>query len=278
MAKNIINQWDADFLSRSLLFSDLKILLENTRLDDWPGCQGLLALLEQPITLASGLRLDMQPQDENLPFPEMGYEERVYKTGIISTREHNWHDLFNAFIWLLFPQTKCLLNELHMQELTKQPGKKRTPARDAITHIDESGIIIVSSNSDYLQALKEHQWQQVFVEARQHWFNDGNSEYTISACVFGHGMYEKAFTPFIGFTGKAYCLEVEKDFFQLDRMAQYQQLDQLLCADIKHNNTLADSSRLSPLPILGVPGWAVENEDPEYYQNTRYFRPKPQKN
>lgn len=281
MAKNIINQWDADFLNHSLLFTDLKILLGSTSWHDWPGCQGLLALLEQPVTLSSGLTLDMKVQDETLPFPEMGYEERVYKTGIISTREENWHDLFNAFIWLLFPKTKCLLNELHMQELQQQAGKKRTPARDAITHIDESGIIIVSSHSHYLQALKNHQWREVFVESRSHWFNNSvnnsSSEYSISAFVFGHGMYEKAFKPFIGFTGKAYCLEVEEDFFQQDRMAQYRQLDQLLCDDIKQRKTLADSRHLSPLPILGIPGWAKENEAPEYYQNTGYFRPRPQK-
>ena len=271
MAKNIINQWDPDFLKKSLIFSDLTILLKNTQWSDWPGCQGLLALLDKPVILSSGLQLDMSPQDETLPSPEMGYEERVYKKGIISTREQNWHDLFNAFIWLLFPQTKSLLNELHMQELKKQPGKKRTPARDAITHIDESGIIIASSNTSLLKALKNHQWHEVFVESREQWFN--KEEQQISAFVFGHGMYEKAFAPFIGFTGKAYCIEVDNDFYQQDKIMQYKILDQLLSDDIKQKSSLSDSSYLSPLPILGVPGWSIDNESPEYYDNKDYFRP-----
>ncbi|MCK5664714.1 MAG: DUF3025 domain-containing protein [Thiotrichaceae bacterium] len=281
MAKNIINQWDPEFLNKSLIFSDLKLLLKNTNWTDWPGCQGLLGLLNNPVILSSGLQLDMKTQDDTLPFPEMGYEERVYKKGIISTREENWHDLFNAFIWLLFPKTKVLLNDLHMQELKKQAGKKRTPARDAITHIDESGIIIVSSDSSLLDFLKNHQWQEVFVQSRGLWFNRGfekgvekGFQQQIGAFVFGHGMYEKAFKPFIGFTGKAYCLKVDNGFYREDKMSQYHMLDQLLCHDIKQKNALCDSSSLSPLPILGVPGWSKDNESPDFYDNKNYFRPK----
>ncbi len=281
MAKNIINQWDPEFLNKSLIFSDLKLLLKNTNWTDWPGCQGLLGLLNDPVILSSGLQLDMKTQDDTLPFPEMGYEERVYKKGIISTREENWHDLFNAFIWLLFPKTKVLLNDLHMQELKKQAGKKRTPARDAITHIDESGIIIASSDSSLLEFLKNHQWQEVFVQSRELWFNrcfekgvEKVFQQQIGAFVFGHGMYEKAFKPFVGFTGKAYCLKVDKDFYRQDKMAQYHMLDQLLCHDIKQKNALCDSSSLSPLPILGVPGWSKDNESPDFYDNKNYFRPK----
>ncbi len=272
MAKNIIQQWDADFLSKSPIFSALKLLLQNVDWTDWPGCSGLMALIKSPITLASGLNLDMKPQDNSLPFPEMGYEERVFKTGIISTREQSWHDLFNAFIWILFPLTKILLNELHMQELYKQPGKKRTPARDAITHLDESGIIIASTDTDLLQSLKAHQWQQAFVKQRSCWLP--GVQQTTGAFVFGHGMYEKAFKPFIGFTGKAYCLTVPDDFFSLSKIEQYKILDLLLRDDIKKHNRLADSRYLSPLPILGVPGWFPANKEPEFYDNKDYFRPK----
>ncbi|MCU7938895.1 MAG: DUF3025 domain-containing protein [gamma proteobacterium symbiont of Bathyaustriella thionipta] len=283
MAKNIINQWDPDFLDKSLIFSDLKVLLKETRWSDWPGCQGLLALLDEPIILSSSLPLDMKAQDDTLPFPEMGYEERVYKKGIVSTREQNWHDLFNAFIWLLFPKTKVLLNDLHMQELKKQPGKKRTPARDAITHIDESGIIIASSDTTLLDSLKNHQWQEVFVHSRGLWLTEGLTDdlqkasqdsQQMGAFVFGHGMYEKAFKPFVGFTGKAYCIEVDQNFYRHDKMTQYRVLDQLLCDDIKHKNALCDSSSLSPLPILGIPGWSKDNESAEFYDNKHYFRAK----
>ena len=266
MAKNIINQWDSNFLNSSLIFSDLKVLLGRSSLSGWPGCSGLLALLDEPVILSSGLQLDMRAQDETLPFAEMAYEERIYTKGIISTREQNWHDLFNAFIWILFPRTKVLLNQLHMQELEQQAGKKRTPARDAITHLDESGIIIASSDEALLKALKNHQWHAVFVQSRPRWWKD------IGAFVFGHGMYEKAFQPFIGFTGKAYCIKVDNDFYQHDKLKQYAILDKLLCRDIQSKQSLSDSSHLSPLPILGIPGWSEDNKEAEYYNNTNYFR------
>ncbi len=210
-----------------------------------------MALLKSPITLASGLTLDMNPQDDSLPFPEMGYEERVFKTGIISTREQSWHDLFNPFIWILFPQTKILLNELHMQELHKQQGKKRTPARDAITHLDESGIIIASTDTQLLQSLKVHQWQQAFVKNRSFWL-PGDQQNT-GAFVFGHGIYEKAFKPFIGFTGKAYCLTVPDDFFSLSKIEQYKALDGLLRDDIKNIIVLLTHVLYPPYPFWAYP-------------------------
>lgn len=268
MAKNIINQWNPDFLNSSLLFSDLKLLLQNPHWPDWPGCEGMLTLLSTPVTLSSGQPLQMLPQDDTLPFPEMGYEERIYKKGIISTRERNWHDLFNAFIWMLFPNTKILLNSLHMQELKVQPGKKRTPARDAITHLDESGVIIAYSNEKLKNYLKNHQWQELFIHSREDWWKQ------IGAFIFGHGLYEKAFNPFIGFTGKAYCIQVDEDFFRLEKQSQYQTLDAKLCDDIEETNALSDARHLSPLPILGVPGWWTANESPEFYSNQDYFRPK----
>jgi len=130
--------------------------------------------------------------------------------------------------------------------------------------------VYASSNPVLLNALKNHQWQEVFVQARDQW------GLNIDAFIFGHGMYEKAFNPFIGFTGKAYCIDIDESFYQQDKMTQYQILDQLLCDDIKKKNTLSDSSHLSPLPILGIPGWSIENESPDFYSNTNYFRAKRQ--
>ena len=268
MAKNIINQWDPQFLQRSEIFADLRILLEQQEWNDWPGCSGLMALLDKTVLLGSGLPLKMVPQDDSLPHPQMGYEERIFKTGLISTREQNWHDLFNACIWLLFPQTKIVLNELHLTELAVQTGNKRTSHRDIITHFDESGIVIASTDRSLMELLKNHQWDKVFVHSRTLWWQQ------IGAFVFGHGLYEKAFNPFIGFTGKAYCIEVTEEFFQLDKMRQFQQLDRLLSDEIKNQQMLFKHRALTPLPILGVPGWYAANKNPQFYHDKNYFREK----
>jgi len=267
MAKNIINQYDHDFLSRSALFSDLALIIKSKNWREWPTIPDFMDLISKDIKNAAGRPLTMHHQYQNLPNPEMGYEERIFKTGVISTREQNWHDFFNVFIWIFFPHTKILLNQLHMQELSVQEGKKRTPGRDAITHLDESGVIIVSNNSAVFDELKEHQWQDVFVRRREQWWN------SIAAYVFGHGLYEKALNPFIGFTGKAFCVLVDEEFFLQDKLAQYTRLDRLLAEKIERENSLKDSQKLSPLPLLGVPGWYHENINPDFYNNKDYFRP-----
>ncbi len=264
LVKNISDEFDPEFIEKSNVFADLTPF----SFLQWPSVDQLMALLPEDTNNAMGTKITMHSQYSGLPDPEMGYEERIYKTGVISTREKNWHDLFNAYIWCLFPMTKTLLNELHMKELKVQSGKKRTPARDAITHLDESGVIVVSTDPIFFQQLKNHQWQNIFVDRKNEWWSK------VSCYVFGHGLYEKALNPFIGFTGKAFCILVEAGFFTLNKQAQYKKLDELLASQIRKNNSLADSTQLSPFPVLGVPGWYDDNNEPEFYENKRYFRPK----
>jgi len=52
-----------------------------------------------------------------LPF-EAQYEPRCYLKGEVPTRAHNWHDLFNALVWLTFPATKAVINARHYHALT----------------------------------------------------------------------------------------------------------------------------------------------------------------
>src|SRR6478736_4963870 len=42
--------------------------------------------------------------------PAARYEVRIFETGEVQTRPGNWHDLFNALVWLAFPRTKAILN------------------------------------------------------------------------------------------------------------------------------------------------------------------------
>ena len=80
--------------------------------------------------------------------------------------------------------------------------------------------------------------------------------------------------PFIGLTAKAYTLKVKKDFFNYSKIEQYKNLDKLLHDDILNNNRLNNNQYLSPIPLLGIPGWSKENSNPAFYQNLEYFRPR----
>lgn len=268
--------WVPQVYNYSEIFSDLELILSNQYLPQWPNCQQLMVFLEQGLCNCAGLPISLVAQDDNLPYPEMSYEERIYKTGIISTRENNWHDFFNTMIWVLFPESKKLLNLLHIKEMENQASSHRTIGRDAITHLDESGIIIVSSEQSLIDALRHHQWMDVFYQQRELWIDDLPFKQKVSkqiaAFIFGHGMYEKSLHPFIGLTGKMYAIKVEKDFFNQDKLQQYQQLDQFLAADIKLTQTLKNNQKLSPLPVLGIPGWFEQNKQQSFYQNQDYFR------
>jgi len=277
MTKNLPIQWISEIYKYSGIFKDLQLVIGKSSLTQWPDCEQLMDFLEEELCSLSGKPISMVAQDKNLPFPHLSYEERIYQTGMVSTRENNWHDFFNAMIWVLFPQTKKLLNWLHIQELEHQKDSHRTQSRDAITHLDESGIIIVSSSSDLLDALKKHLWLEVFYQQQELWkdYNpsEQNSSQQIGAYIFGHGIYEKALNPFIGFTGKMYAMKVEQQFFSQNKLQQYVQLDQLLAKDIKNKKALKNNCHLSPLPVLGIPGWSELNKQKDFYLNENYFRP-----
>ena len=59
----------------------------------------------------------------------LSYEERIFRFGAVATRENNAHDLFNALMWLTFPQTKALLNRRHVLALREQGNTVRGPPR-----------------------------------------------------------------------------------------------------------------------------------------------------
>jgi hypothetical protein len=90
--------------------------------------------------------------------------------------------------------------------------------------------------------------------------------------IFGHGLYEKALKPYIGMTGQGLLLPVEKAFFTWPEEQRLSKLDELLAAYLSDKEKACCTRELSPVPLLGIPGWSAENEAPEYYDNTDYFR------
>ncbi|BBN81502.1 hypothetical protein PA25_14870 [Pseudoalteromonas sp. A25] len=232
---------------------------------DWPSFDWLNGLVETQNHQAKAIQFvsDAQLQDET-----RYYEQIIYETGQVPTREQNWHDLFGAMIWSLFPKTKSLLNKRHIDEINLHGLKQRSKHRNALTLFDECGVIVAMTDEQISAQLKAHQWREVFVNNRDRW------ELDIKPFIFGHANYEMLTQPFIGLTGKALCVVVEANFFKLDLNAQYRTLDTLLVQMIDLHGVLDDNSALSPLPLLGVPTWCDDNKNPEYYNNTDYFRPK----
>lgn len=234
----------------------------------WPSLvqwQRVLATLPQPPQTASGrpVRFVGQAAGERL-----AYEQHIYASGEVPTRENNWHDFFNALVWLAFPRTKAAINQRHVLSLgeSSMNGARRGSQRDALTLFDESGVVVLSSEPELLQALRQHEWKHVFWHRRQQLLQQAR------CVVFGHAILEKLVQPYVGLTAKAWLLPVTEEFFTLPDEAQRVQLDALLAAGVQ-SGELAHTGVLRPLPLLGWPGWAVDNDSPDYYDNTAYFRP-----
>ena len=76
-----------------------------------PDCAGLNGLWPANAPDSAGGPLRFVAQDDALPFPALGYAQRIASHGLIVTRPDNWHDAFNALTWVLFPRTKLALTE-----------------------------------------------------------------------------------------------------------------------------------------------------------------------
>lgn len=210
--------------------------------------------------------LDVTPVSQALKiesFEEL-YEPRVFLKKELQTRTKNWHDFFNAMIWLNFPETKTVLNELHFKASTNRPqGSNRSTLENRITQFDECGAIILSSNQGLLDLVEQHQWQSLFIDHKSGFTED------FHCVVFGHAIFEKAINPYIGMT--CHCLLLDnEEMLKKAKTGDYSDLDQYL-ADQWKNQISLNPGKFHAFPVLGTPGyWKNQNEG--FYQNKKYFR------
>ena len=268
--------WDREALLQSPLLFPLSPLFAKFNVTNLPSLQdynNLLESIQPPIKVQSGALLRFVPQEDGkLPF-ERQYEPRCYLSGEVPTRLNNWHDLFNALVWLTFSRSKAAINARHYHALTREgsagnisSGSERGATRDVNTLLDESGVIVVYTNPDLAGLLRNFQWKELFWQRREA-VTAGMAFY-----IFGHGLYEKALRPYIGMTGQGLLLAVEQGFFSMSLDKRLKHIDDLLADCLAVSEHCSRTSELSPVPLLGVPGWTIDNEDASYYDNTDYFR------
>lgn len=242
---------------------------------DWPaGCwpshaqyQALLDGLPNRVVSGRGVPLRVC-----VPMPgagdwKSGYEPRIAREGLLQTRCENWHDLFNLLAWATFPHTKAALNRSHdrLQEARARRGEAgRSRAEQALTQFDETGVIVVSADSELTELMRAFRWKDLF------WKRRARVERHMVCYLFGHGLMEKALAPFVGMTGKGMVVEVAPEFFHAPVATQLERLDRILAERVPRLATPAD---LQPVPVLGFPGFTPENERAGYYEDITYFRP-----
>ena len=248
------------FPSPGGLFAPLSPLLEQIPFAPDPAS---LDLLMAPLDLRTGsgrlLRFVPPPGDG------LDYEMRIWERGEVVTRPDNWHDFFNALVWCTFPLAKAALNARHAAALTVQPAIRGSD-RDALTHFDECGVVVVASDPSLLALLRGFQWRDLF------WTRRHDLARALRCFVFGHATYEHLLRPFRGLTAKAVLYEVTADWLCRPLSGQLSDIDRRLASEFAAGEHLC-ARALHPLPLMGLPGVTPDNETAAYYDDQWQFRP-----
>ncbi|HEY2394866.1 MAG TPA: DUF3025 domain-containing protein [Rudaea sp.] len=218
-----------------------------------PGVGSMRFVAQSPALLADGLH----------------YEQRIAGRGDIATREHNWHDLLNALVWLRFAPLKSVLNARQVAQIAIVGPKTRTRAQCALTLFDEAGVVVLLRDAALLSLWDAHDWHGLFWRERSAW-SDGR----IEAIVFGHALLEHALKNRQLLVGKALVVTVPQSI-EVEHAASADNgaaIDAVV-AGIRSEELLLDPQELRPLPMSGIPGWHEDNASESFYRSAPCFCP-----
>ncbi|MFA6014524.1 MAG: DUF3025 domain-containing protein [Gallionellaceae bacterium] len=266
------SQWNRDELLDSPFFEPLYPVLRQLDQHAFPTRHTLNTLLAGygNITTLSDKPLHFVAQATGKLAFEAQYEPRCFLTGEVQTRDDNLHDLFNALVWLTFPHSKAAINALHYRALTHPDlplQTQRGKVRDHATLLDESGVIVAYADPHLKELLCDFKWKELF------WTQREQLKKSMGFYIFGHGLYEKAMHPYIGFTGQGLCIKVENEFFTWPLEKRLAHVDAKVAEYLDATNKIVLNQCITPVPLLGIPGWDNANRKEAYYENQHYFRP-----
>jgi len=186
----------------------------------------------------------------------------IAQTGEVETRPNNWHDLFNALVWIMFPRAKATINAQHaaiLEEGGEAEAKHRSPARDALTVFDEGGVIVATDDPALTQLIVDFEWKELF------WRRRAELQSHARFFAFGHALYEKGLDPYVGMVAKTVFIERVDDTGEADRH---------LAAYFADRSRFRSPKAMAPMPVLGVPGWHPDNSSEVFYDDAKHFRGK----
>lgn len=272
--------WHPDFYKNQAMYEPIRELAQYyCDFHEWPGLDDYQRLLHArgSITTLNGQTLRIVEQAAKPANFSEHYAPRIYYSGEIQTRKNNWHDFFQFLTWLTFPETKVMINSIHIPlvrerielddaDNTSNKGQ-RSSLENMLSLFDEGGVVILSSDESLLDHIRHFEWKQLF------WKRRDDLRPNMRCVTFGHAMYEKGLKPYIGMTANAILLHVDQSVIDLQSDTQLAWIDEQLAGIMAEGSRYQKPKDLSPFPILGMPGWVAENAHKAYYDNTQYFRP-----
>lgn len=226
-------------------------------------CRDLMDAPDWPAIDALNMRLPLPDkrfvaQDAALLADGLHYEARIGERGRIATRAENWHDLFNALVWMRHPAIKLALNARQCRHIAAMGPHRRNRAQAALTQFDETGLVVRVRDAGLLAAWDRHDWRALFVDGAAQWRSGGIAV----AAVVGHALLEQALLPGRLLVGKCAVVCGDDNAAGVARVAEA----------IVQGDVLDDPLQLRPLPLAGIPGWHAQ-QDAAFYAQTDYFRP-----
>ncbi len=248
-------------------WTDFRDLLAQLSAESFPDAAALNRLMPPGLVNREGKPVRFTPAGN---LPGVDYEKHIFEAGEVSTREDNWHDLFNALVWCRLPRMKAAMNALHYEYLGGEKDGRRGSLRDALTLLDESGVLVVSGNRKVLQALAARDWHRAFFRHGPDW----NEQLRVIVC--GHALLEKFLRPYKAVTAHALLLQIDESNSGPAGEIPLHCIDSWAARELQSGRLLNSPADLSPLPLMGIPGWwGAQDQDEAFYADRSVFRIPP---
>jgi hypothetical protein len=184
------------------------------------------------------------------------------------------HDWLNALCWLRWPRLKATMNRLQAEAARasrpagslSNPGGGRGRLRDAITLFDESGALFVSDDATAISHWRSMDWHALFVAGRE------GFEQRVAVLPVGHALLEKLLDPYKAICAHALSIAQPAGLIDTTDLASpgLDRLDRLAAQRL--SGAGLRTAELSPLPVLGIPGWWPANSAAGFYNDPMVFR------
>lgn len=234
----------------------------DAQLVDLPWDAAFAALAERAAQeLPGGLRF--VEQTPALLADGLSYEQRIGAHAHIAMRRDSLHDLYGALMWLRWPQTKWAIHQGQLAGIRAHGAKQRSRHQQALAHLDEAGLVVISDDRSLLDALHAHDWSGLLGARRADWAR-------ASVRVLGHALYELRRTqPHDLLAGKVLAVLAAPD-------SEHALVDACVAQALAEGRAAADPKDLATLPLAAIPGWDPRNTDPAFIASAPCFRPLPE--
>jgi hypothetical protein len=252
------------------IFAPLRAAIDRLQPQRWPTHADLSAAADG-VTTSRGMPLHFIAPRDHTDRERRYYELHIAETGEVETRAENWHDLFNALVWIAFPRAKAAINAQHaaiLEERGEDEAKRRSPERDALTLFDEGGVIVASGSAGLSQLITAFEWKDLF------WHRRAEVEASMRFFAFGHALYEQALAPYLGMVAKTVFIPAEKSILSPAGEAGVAPVDALVAAHFADRARFPSPRSMAPMPVLGIPGWHPGTALESFYDDAQHFRSK----